>query len=77
MKHVKDEYSRTLKYYYIKRNKEQQERWQRIIDTIYQAIDMGKMRDEIVDELMQGGYRIMNEDVRATKLKLKGDYNND
>lgn len=71
MKHVKDEYVRTLKYYYKKRNKQQRERWAEVVEIVYNGMDNGKVGDDIVDDLMQSGYRIMNEDPRATANKLK------
>lgn len=75
MRHVKDQYARTLKYYYKKRNKQQRERWQEVVERVYVGIDMGKVGDEIVDELMQSGYRLMNEDKKATANKFKENEN--
>lgn len=75
MRHVKDRYARTLKYYYEKRNRQQRERWAEVVERVYTGLDNGKVGDEIVDELMQIGYRIMNEDPRATENKLKENEN--
>ena len=77
MKHVKDEYARTLKYYYEKRNKQQRERWAEVVEIVYNGIDNGKVGDDIVEDLMQSGYRIMNEDPRATANKITIDKKDD
>lgn len=77
MRHVKDEYARTLKYYYEKRNRQQRERWAEIVERVYTGLDNGKVGDDIVDELMQSGYRIMNEDPRATENKKTIDKKDD
>lgn len=69
MRHVNDEYARTLKYYYEKRNRQQRERWAEVVERVYAGLDNGKVGDDIVDELMQSGYRIMREDTRATANK--------
>ena len=71
MRHVKGNYSHTLKYYYIKRNKEQCERWNDIVNKVIDGLEKGLVGDDIVNELMTSGYRILLEDTRATKMKEK------
>ena len=64
---------RALKFYHKKRTNEQRERWNDILDKVYLDIDAGKMRDDIVEELLVSGYRILREDIRATERKRNNE----
>lgn len=65
MIHKEGSYARTLKYYYKRRNAEQAKRWKEILDIVYTMNAHGKPDEEIIDELVNGKYRILLEDPRA------------